>query len=412
MRLKVLDKKETGQNKGCILCTATLDDYLASLGEDFDKYDIQRNIVNNPYLDDIAATVFSGKHIPVISLVVEEDIVFDNAEKIEIGKFRILDGLQRTWRLKTLKSFVEWLMKKYPEFDDLDKNFCSLSMRSIPATDRKEILDLGMTDLKRATDVAKQVLELKSYNVALDSFSGNKQWFEVWYGLDQDEIIKEMLLLNAGHRTMSGKHQIELLYLNWLDLFSSVSKIEIIRDKDIKSAVRFVQDRKVKQYRFSDLVMATLAFCNGRVNDIQSTIVMRSYENIEEYPVNSDKNFYTSIITFIADMDECLAENYPQNGREWFGRANIMEAFCAATGAWINEFGGERKASDLLKEKVSEIKGNIVNLNLESFDIAKNKLDATKVSIGQRMKKVVYQAVLDYLRDGNKIDWDKQFSIQ
>lgn len=412
MRLKVLDRKVTGRDKGCILCVANLNDYLASLGDDFDKYDIQRNIVNNPYLDDIAATVFSEKHIPVISLVVEGKVIDNNLKDIEIDKFRILDGLQRTWRLKTLKSFVEWLMRKYPSIEDLDKQFCSVSMRSIPSENRKEILDLGMTDLKRANDIAKQVLELKSYEAALNSFTSNMQWFEVWYGLDQDEIIKEMLLLNAGHKTMSGKHQIELLYLNWLDMFSSVSKIKIIRDKDIKSAVRFVQEREVKQYRFSDLVMATLAFSNGRVNDIQSTIVMRSYENIEDSPVKSDKDYYTSIITYIADIDECISESFNQNGREWFGRANIMEAFCAATGAWVIECGGDRKVSELLKEKADEIKSNVLKLNLGSFEIAKNKLDATKVSIGQRMKKVVYQAVVEFLNNGNEIDWDKQFSVQ
>ena len=119
MRLKVLDRKVTGQDKGCILCVANLNDYLASLGDDFDKYDIQRNIVNNPYLDDIAATVFSEKHIPVISLVVEGKVIDNNLKDIEIDKFRILDGLQRTWRLKTLKSFVEWLMRKYPSIEDL-----------------------------------------------------------------------------------------------------------------------------------------------------------------------------------------------------------------------------------------------------------------------------------------------------
>ena len=63
-------------------------------------------------------------------------------------------------------------------------------------------------------------------------------------------------------------------------------------------------------------------------------------------------------------------------------------------------------------EKADEIKSNVLKLNLGSFEIAKNKLDATKVSIGQRMKKVVYQAVVEFLNNGNEIDWDKQFSVQ
>lgn len=414
MFFQVLDKKEYGKEKGCILCAASLDGYLTNLGDDFDKYDIQRSIVGNPYLDDIATTVFSRKHIPVITLVIDEKVeyVSDAEIKIEKGKFRILDGLQRTWRLKTLRDFISWLKEKYPSIKELNDGFCSVPSRSISLDNRKEIIELGMTDLKRANDIAGKIVEMGSYESATDSFVQNKQWFEVWYGLEQDEIIKEMLLLNAGHKSMSGKHQIELLYLNWLDLFSKAPGVKILRDKNIKSSVRFVQEREVKQYRFSDLVMATLAFNNGRVNDIQSTIVMKSFETIEESVVPSNQEYYKNIITFIANVDECISNNYPEIGREWFGRANVMEAFCAAAGAWSKARGIEKDGSKGLEELNKDIKRNVMKMNLNAFDTAKNKLDVTKISVGQRMKKVVFQAIGEFLQSGEEINWDKHFSVQ
>lgn len=411
MQLEILDNKQIGDDKGCFLCKTSLEDYLNSAGEDFDKYSIQRNIVNNPYLDDIATTVFNMKHIPVITLVVtKEDMLYEEGKPLRVDSFHILDGLQRTWRLRTLKKYVDWLKKMYPTISDL-KKMTENSLRSLSVDTRKEIIGLGMSDLKRAQDIARQIVDIGSYDKILQSFSENRQWFEVWYGLSQEEIINKMLLLNAGHKTMSGKHQIELLYLNWFDTFSGVTGVKIRRDKDIKSSVVFVQERQVKEYRFSDLVMATLAFENGKVNDIQSTIVMKSYENIEDKPLPVEQSYYMSLIAFIADVDVILYKKYGKIGIEWFGRANIMEAFCAAAGAWYKNRTLDKPIDEALNEKKKDIEVNVEGLNIYKFNEAKNMLDATKTSIGQRMKKIVFQATYEFLETGVSIDWDKAFNM-
>ena len=51
LKAKILDKSEIATNKGCYLCSINLYDYLESLEVDFDKFDVQRKIVNNKYLD-------------------------------------------------------------------------------------------------------------------------------------------------------------------------------------------------------------------------------------------------------------------------------------------------------------------------------------------------------------------------
>ena len=412
MRLVILDSKDTGTDKGCFLCKATLDDYLGSISDDFDKYEIQRSIVYNPYLDNISDTVFKQDHIPVTTLVIDNTEKFIKTEnELFFEKFRILDGLQRTWRLNALKMFVEWLEKNYPDINSVKSVFCGTSLRSIPVNQRKEIIALGIGELKQARNIAERVISIGSYEKVKSLFSSNQQWFEVWYGLNQKEIIRKMLLLNAGHKTMSAKHQIELLYLNWLDYFTKDTGVEIIRDKDISSPVQFIQTRKVKLYRFSDLVMSTLAFENGKVNDIQTNIIMQSFAAMDEEAVSDDADHYITLIKFIAKVDETLSSQYGKLGQEWFGRANVLEAFCGAVGAKYAE-NNTQTVEEYLATIEEIISKKIKSIDLESFEKAKGQLEATKVSIGQRMKKVVFEAFCDFIQsNGEKIDWIAKFTL-
>lgn len=92
MKLKILDRKD-----GWILAKVSLLDYIEALSEQNFNYDIQRGIVNNPFLDSILDAVVEKKSLPPISLVTQKKESSTNV--VEICSFNILDGLQRTFRL-------------------------------------------------------------------------------------------------------------------------------------------------------------------------------------------------------------------------------------------------------------------------------------------------------------------------
>lgn len=92
MKLKILDRKE-----GWILAKVSLLDYIEALSEQNFNYDIQRGIVNNPFLDSILDAVVEKKSLPPISLVTQKKE--SSSDVVEICRFNILDGLQRTFRL-------------------------------------------------------------------------------------------------------------------------------------------------------------------------------------------------------------------------------------------------------------------------------------------------------------------------
>jgi hypothetical protein len=101
-KLEFKKLSEYKENKAkCYFTEAKLIDYLVNLNEKYDDYDIQRGIINNFFLEDLAKTLKEGEFIPSIILVLNNNSDSNGEELIvEKGDFNILDGLQRTVRLK------------------------------------------------------------------------------------------------------------------------------------------------------------------------------------------------------------------------------------------------------------------------------------------------------------------------
>ena len=98
MKLKILDRKE-----GWILAKVSLLDYIEALSEQNFNYDIQRGIVNNPFLDSILDAVVEKKSLPPISLVTQKKESSTNV--VEICSFNILNCFFNFYICKVLRVF-------------------------------------------------------------------------------------------------------------------------------------------------------------------------------------------------------------------------------------------------------------------------------------------------------------------
>jgi hypothetical protein len=194
MKATILDTRKEGGGK-CYLCKITLEDYVANLPKSYKDYEIQREIVPNVYLDHLVDTVLGRRHIPPIVLVVEDGDFRESSGELKIETFKILDGLQRTYRLKAIRSTIDYVLSLDEREDFLSWTKFKLSKR----------FSEDLRGINSSTEVLRSILVFRAETdkaQLLKSFSENIQWFEVWAGLSAEDEVNKMLTLNAGHKSV------------------------------------------------------------------------------------------------------------------------------------------------------------------------------------------------------------------
>ena len=159
----------------CYLSKIALKDYVTGLPENYKDYDVQREIVKNTYLDDLITTVLDKNHIPHIVLIVDDGDYSVRKNKITVSYFKILDGLQRTYRLKTILDTL-YLFKK--EIDN-SKNIFDLTRLDISKQykDRLEKINSNSSILYKIIEHFKNLKDIiKEY----ESILAISHWFKVW----------------------------------------------------------------------------------------------------------------------------------------------------------------------------------------------------------------------------------------
>ena len=197
-------------NAMSVLIEMSIRDYLAIAREIKDDNDYQRKkVIKSGIKDQLKSDLIIGCTIPPIVLGIKESSF---EKKIDYKTFKdegfikrefdsrnviILDGLQRTYVLIEID-------------DELKKD-----------NNKKEILE---------------------------KFQSQRIRCELYVGLSKLGILYRMLTLNTGQTTMSTRHLMEILYLDYLYI-----------DFDGKKLIRDKEDRQVNpdltEYKFKDIIL-------------------------------------------------------------------------------------------------------------------------------------------------------------
>jgi len=374
----VLSKYEEN-GKMCYLIESNLFEYLSSLKDNFDEYDIQRGIVNNKFLDKLKDTLKNKKLIPPIVLLSEKKVKI-NDKKIEIKDFEILDGLQRTYRLKEI-------------------------------FDKKEKYEFNNKD-----------------------FENYKQWFLVWEELNKAEQIDKMILLNAGQKSMDLKHQLELIFKGIIHIDKIIKKCsKELEDLDKCSnneeclvysksySTRFFYRKKIKNViHFAFFIDAIIAFEKCKPFTINQKALQDIQENVDDYErikkIIESNNIIMEIKKIFLFLDDIFCNDYNEKGMEFLGRESVIVGLFAAFGKFIetqidyNNFN-ENQFIKILDEIQKKLHENIQKFDLDKFDEMKKRVDITSFNIGDIMKEVVYYFVIDILFDFEKIKSFSDFPV-
>lgn len=407
MNAEVIDEVKEG-TAICYLIRAKLTDYITSLPSDYRDYEVQREIVSNSYLDNLIQTILERRHIPQMVLVAEDSALQPEGGKISTGAFKVLDGLQRTYRLKVIYDTILLAIKETSMTQDIlgfGKNQLSRLYRN------------QLSEIKSSALLLEKLLtyvKIKADNdpQALLGLLNRWQWFEIWVGLEPADEVNKMLILNAGHKAVKNQHQLELLFSNILPLFKNTKHagFEVKRERDI-SSISYSKNRVSGQFHFSQLITSVLSFNAGNpitnnVNLIQKAQAEDFDDSIFEKLINYD--FIDRFIDTLMLLDKKLTAEYGDLAIRWIGRETSLTGLFAASGKHMKE--NSISAAAALEEIVDKIAGNASSLNLRNFEEMRNSVDLAKVNVGNVNKKAVFEAVHDILAGKtNYIQWSSYF---
>lgn len=393
--------------KNCYFCGCTLKEYVEHIPKEYMDYDVQRSIVPNVYLDRLIDTIREEGNIPTITLVT--DRIDTEQCYVYLKEFRILDGLQRTYRIKSIWESIS-LFEKIKNKEDI----IQLSRIQLSRKYRSELKRIN-SDVRVLEAIINEYKSNGSLNKFIKYFNENIQWFELWVNLSPDEEIEKMLILNAGHKSMSSRHQLELLYLNVLPYLNEICREknmkEIIREKQ-KSDTMYSKERVLGEYYFSHLISATLSFENCKPMTTNTDLIKKQQESNNEqgFIIDYKYSLLKSVLIFLIELDKRLNELYCDTGVKWISRETVIVGIFAALGKYSKENFGflNKDVFDEFLFNINSEKGDLLNLN--SYDISKNaNMKINKINIGNASKKAVMNAIYDFMCNNKPINWKIYF---
>lgn len=399
MVFQILDYKEVGAGKSWYLCKGKLYDFVDALRKDFYQYQIQRRIVRNVYLDGLYQTIEENSPIPPITLTAADASVLKNGAALTVhlsnGEVDILDGLQRTFRLWIFLDLYKKAKKNniqsYTEFVDYLKN---------EDESGEYIMNLDFVN----SDFLKMVLDDEESSKLLDAYREYDMYFAIWTNLTDAEIVKKMLVLNAGQRPVSSTHQYELLFLHYFDhdKIQMPEGVTLVREKDKDFYKVRRGERQVGQYTMSSIIVALQSYIEGTPLRIAPANYIVMDPNAMESKLIDDyfqPVFLSNFILHIFEIDNLLSSK-GESFKKWFGKDTTLSGVFAAigqTGTGIEQF-------------IQWVKDGRVDFRLEKFENAYDALASTRVNVGNVVRKAVYKYISAEIV-GDNGNWSNAFGI-
>ncbi|HEX8826334.1 MAG TPA: hypothetical protein VF794_40895 [Archangium sp.] len=358
-------------NTRVVYAQTTVKDYLELVGKDFKEFPIQRRREKHRAYLRMKQDIIEGALLPAITLAVTPQKVkeaikhFDSDNTTALEKalsqpsqVKILDGLQRTYILDDLK-------------------------------------DEGVR-FKREQKVL----------------------LEFWLEADQKHLIYRIIVLNAGQKPMSMRHQVELLFVTLKEkIESNIPDLELYSERDTtrrRGPRKYALDRLATAYQSfltrtpettrDNLVAKQLV--EGEILDASEDDLNEKFEAFEEY-LKMYAGLDDEICRIYNEANEANKERGIPTGANWFGGENVMNSFFAA----IADFGiskeRRKRINDALKRLLATLKKSVPGddpLALEQLQAIVNGFNPRKVNIGTATRKLLFGGFKEYFREeGEKI---------
>jgi hypothetical protein len=369
MQVKIIGQaKDLRTDTDILYAQLSIQDYLCLVGDNFDDYEPQRKREKYKAYERMKIDIMKGALLPSITLAVKPELVSnilpfvqkDNWRELESalskpGQVNILDGLQRTFILK---------------------------------------------------DIAKENFDFNSEQKVLVEF---------WLEGNIKNLIYRIIVLNAGQKPMSMKHQIDLLFITLKDsLKKEIQGIEIFKEKE------FLRRTKARNYPLERIATAYQSFITEsaetrRQNVVAQKLVEEKVLNSTEEELGNQFDAFTNYLRVYADLDVEVSRIYPRNadqeipdGTKWFGEESVMNSFFAALAVVSkNNLDRVQKALNALLKLLKDNQKGDDPLALETLQNVEKGFNPRKASLGFAKRTVLTYGFKEYFNQAGECNFDK-----
>lgn len=358
MKVNVLGRTtDLRTNTNVVYAQMTVRDYLALVGDDFDDFEIQRSRQKHKAYTRMKSDITVGAVLPSITLAVKPEYistllpVIDEKNHIQLeqllakpGMVNILDGLQRTFILK-----------------DLEKE-------------------------------------------GIQFLSGQKLLLEFWIEESLQHLIYRIIVLNAGQKPMSLRHQVELLFTTIKSkLETTIEGLQIYTERDAS------RRNVAKKYPLDRIVTAYTSFLTKsaetkRENIIAQQLIESEIMDSSEEELNRTYNAFERYLAVYSHLDTEVYRVYNEaNGnKNWLATENVMNSFFAA----LSDFGSTPSRVDRINAALDNLlrtlRGSGADsdpLGLDRFKSLVDGFNPRKMSIGYSTRRLLTNGFKEYFRE-------------
>lgn len=288
----------------------------------------------------------------------------------------------------------------------LSKNTALDSPESIIKQINDNKSDLVILDgLQRSYTIKDLIEENKGSNLCPEYFN-HKIRVEVYLGINKLGILYRMLTLNTGQTPMSTRHQIEMIYSDYLN--NGIEGISFIKETDN----RFPQS--YGEFKFRDIIEGFTSLLERDYLTLERTEILDRIKSLEKLAHVDPNNelfedfvrcysiLMSKIISKVGDWDSItIAETiakapYGKNIISIFSKSQTLTGFGAAVGKLIDlrTFDSVTELKDIVQQKEIECTADDIDSLIKSLDFVAS--NAKKIGNDQRMYFYhLFKALLD-----------------
>lgn len=251
--------------------------------------------------------------------------------------------------------------------------------------------------LQRTNAIRQTVQELDGDD--RQAFLARPLRVEMWMNIPFGAIAYRMLLLNAGQRPMSVRHQVEVLSSKLVDDLIGIPNLDVFRIGDLRRRTQ------PGQFALAKLAQAFQAWLQGQPNlDLRNTVME---ELLAESAVEvlgktvpaalgqAHGDGFRRLVEWIVANDIALGAG----GLGFFGNETVLLGLAAAIGASERNDILAPRVWPALDRLLAESRAtNGAAMAVEVFDALRLGIDAAKKNVGVATREMVFGAFRELIR--------------